>query len=381
MFGASARKRPASAPQNHNNWLDLVRALAILLVLVTHAGGFLAEQLAWAPQLMLVPGFLGVELFFVLSGFLIGRILLGLADDFSWWGLRRFLVRRWLRTLPNYYLFLLINLILAWTLIRPAPLDEVGAYFLFMQNLTGAHPWFFPEAWSLSIEEVFYFGFPLISLLIALLLRLPPARAMLWVGLGVLAFSTLGRLWLATQPGLSWDENIRKVVWLRLDGLMIGVLAAFHRGRGGQWLERTWVRWALLGLLIASAWYAWSGGAALLNRAYFAKTLLFNTTSLGCLGLILIGLAWPLPAAVARPAGFLARVSFSAYLVNLPVAALLEHLGWGSPWERVALFLVLTIGLSWLVYRWWERRFLRLRDHLEVLAAGRRRARASREVA
>lgn len=347
----------------HNAWLDVVRALAILLVLVSHGRVFLAEIAPWTAALK-VGGFLGVELFFVLSGFLIGRILLKLSGRLSWASLGQFLSRRWLRTLPNYYLFVLINLALALLLIRPAELSGLGAYLVFAQNLFTAHPTFFPEAWSLSIEELFYFGFPVLAAVVALVLRGSATDAMWLVGLAVLVLSTCGRLWVAAEPGLSWDEDLRKVAWLRLDGLMVGVLAAFYRGQGGRLLERPGLRWVLLLLFGVSAWWAGSASYAELDGSYWAKTLLFNLTSLGCLGLILIGLERRLPAALAGLAGFVARLSFSGYLVNLPVAALLVQYGPASPWLRWVLFFVLTAGLSWLVYHHWERRFLRLRDRL-----------------
>ena len=351
-----------TAVSARNPWLDLVRATAILLVLVAHGRAFLLETLPWAATLK-VGGFLGVELFFVLSGFLIGGLLLQLSADLSMPALRVFLMRRWLRTLPNYYLFLVLNLGLALTLLGPVDLSDVALYVVFAQNLFSAHPGFFPEAWSLSVEEVFYLGFPLLGLLCAALLRCPATRVLWWLGVAVLALSTLGRFWVAAEPGVSWDADIRKVVWLRLDALMLGVLAAFYRGVGGQLLEQTWLRLLLLLLLAGSGLYAWSATHAELDASYFAKTLLFNTTSLGCLGLVLVGLRWRLPAGLAAPAGFFARISFSCYLVNLPVLALLGRFaGHLAPLQQLGLFFGLTIGASWLVYRFWELRFLRLRE-------------------
>ncbi|MCF8002617.1 MAG: acyltransferase [Chromatiaceae bacterium] len=347
--------------RHHIAWLDTVRALAILLVLISHGRAFLLEVAPWTATLKL-GGFLGVELFFVLSGFLIGGILLQLSAELNWQSLHQFFTRRWRRTLPNYFLFVLLNLALALLMIRPAPLNDLWRYLLFVQNLFAAQPPFFPEAWSLSIEELFYLGFPLLGALLAWGLH-RPATGVLWaLGLGILVLSTGARLWVATEPGLSWDEDLRKVAWLRMDALMVGVLAAFYRGRGGRLLERRAVRWGLLLLFGASALYAGTASYAELDGSYFAKTLLFNTTSLGCLGLILIGLERRLPAWVAAPSGFIARISFSCYLVNLPVVALLERYGPASPWQRWGLFFVLTMGLSWLVYRLWERRFMRPRE-------------------
>ena len=90
------------SPESRNVWLDACRSLAIILVLLSHGRHFLTP--VWdGAAIFRIGGFLGVELFFVLSGFLIGGIV---ARDFersvdgSGW-LHKFFLRRWLRTLPN----------------------------------------------------------------------------------------------------------------------------------------------------------------------------------------------------------------------------------------------------------------------------------------
>ena len=142
-----------------NDWLDLCRALAILLVMLSHGRVFLRSAMPWA-EYFRFGGFLGVELFFVLSGFLIGGILIRLSRQGGTHWLGGFYARRWFRTLPNYYLFVLINILLVWWGTRPGELDEVWKYLVFIQNLFGPHPLFFPEAWSLAVEEVFYLFIP-----------------------------------------------------------------------------------------------------------------------------------------------------------------------------------------------------------------------------
>ena len=111
--------------------LDLLRAIAVLMVLSSHAL-FFVRPLFPAIQALSLFGYLGVELFFVLSGFLVGGIAIrsfgaqpGTADLFGFW------VRRWFRTLPNYYLFLGVNLAMA----APAGPGGVAPYLVFLQNL------------------------------------------------------------------------------------------------------------------------------------------------------------------------------------------------------------------------------------------------------
>ena len=136
--------------------LDIVRSIAILLVVYTHAIAFIPKGIWRFYYLLPRPGIDGVSIFFVLSGFLIGTILLKIIDksDFTHRVLLNFWIRRWFRTLPNYFLILLILLIYQVTVI-----GNMGGfnlkYLIFSQNLLHAHPEFFSEAWSLSVEEWF----------------------------------------------------------------------------------------------------------------------------------------------------------------------------------------------------------------------------------
>ncbi|MFI5142268.1 MAG: acyltransferase family protein, partial [Bacteroidia bacterium] len=133
-----------------NLGLDIVRSLAIVLVMLAHSG--------FPNYFGIKFGELGVEIFFVLSGFLIGRILI---QDFSLPSntktIIRFWSRRWFRTLPMYYLviiftFVVIDHSLGW---------KVLVYFFFLQNnFVGIS--LMPISWSLVIEEWFYITVPIL---------------------------------------------------------------------------------------------------------------------------------------------------------------------------------------------------------------------------
>jgi len=140
--------------------LDLLRASAILLVLVAHAS-FMFLPLTHRLEGWWVLGHLGVELFFVLSGFLIGAILVRQASA-NRFGVGRFWLRRWLRTLPNYYLFLGINILIARWIDGSWP--PAAPYAVFLQNFAWPQPIFFIESWSLAVEEIFYLVAPLLVL-------------------------------------------------------------------------------------------------------------------------------------------------------------------------------------------------------------------------
>ncbi len=142
--------------------LDCLRALAILSVLFAHGIGLLYPQMpAWF-GLFGHGGFYGVELFFVLSGFLIGRILIRYDSNLGNQGtVAVFYIRRWFRTLPLFWLFVILNVLLEFQVKdHPVSLGEVLEHGFFLRTFATYHPVFFPESWSLAIEEWFYLLFP-----------------------------------------------------------------------------------------------------------------------------------------------------------------------------------------------------------------------------
>lgn len=151
--------------KNKRNFgLDLVRAIAISLVLISHGRVFLPD---FENKIILASGgFFGVELFFVLSGYLVGLVFLKMNHENNRLSLSllfNFWLRRWFRTIPNYLLFVLLGVsVFSW--LFNAKGFNFG-YLLFIQNFLSPHPSFMPEAWSLSVEEWFYMSLPLFFIL------------------------------------------------------------------------------------------------------------------------------------------------------------------------------------------------------------------------
>ena len=146
--------------------LDAIRSAAILMVVVCHFGIMFSDWFgAVCPPAVALSGFFGVELFFVLSGFLVGRLLVDVIDaGVTWRAWAVFMTRRWLRTLPLYFLWLAV-LAVVWRpyfwLPGTQPLLRALPYFMTMtQNLAWpmVENWF-GVSWSLSVEEWFYIGF------------------------------------------------------------------------------------------------------------------------------------------------------------------------------------------------------------------------------
>jgi peptidoglycan/LPS O-acetylase OafA/YrhL len=210
--------------RGRNFGLDALRALAILMVLTAHDAGFVG---IWAghpaPIRLSLAGPFGVELFFVLSGYLIGNLLLDIAGRGpAMRDLAIFLVRRWMRTLPLYLLWLLVLLVLAPPAHRLA--WHALHYATLTQNLTHGMPPsdFFAVSWSLTIEEWFYLLFALCAVGGVLVTG---SRRFFWVAiLGFLVLPALAR-W-QVPLALDYGNSIEKTALLNLDSIARGVLVA-----------------------------------------------------------------------------------------------------------------------------------------------------------
>jgi peptidoglycan/LPS O-acetylase OafA/YrhL len=348
--------------------LDLLRAAAVLLVVIAH-GSVLAVPL-WIPgQEIIFMAFLGVELFFVLSGFLVGGLLLDEleanrdAPGRGW--VLHFWSRRWLRTLPNYYLVLGLNFGFVALVAQPLP-ESWPLYFLFSQNLVSAHPNFFGEAWSLAVEEWFYLLAPLVALAFSPLLRSP--RAVLAGFTALLLGYLLLRLGVALWFDPAWDAGVRKLTALRLDGIAYGVLMVWLYARLPR-LRALKGSLALCGSLLLLACAALFLSVDV-DRSLAARSLLFSAAPLACALL----LPWaaefrfvPLPMLFKRWVVRLAVLSYSLYLLHmLFVRAFLAWasapLGWDEVLLRSAVYFGGALAASWLLYRGFERPILSLRD-------------------
>ena len=359
-----------------NLGLDILRGLAIGLVLIAHSLSFFFRWTRFdLNATYYVLGFLGVELFFALSGFLIGRILLEeVLQDRSWRSLRRFYVRRWLRTLPPYYLVL-------------ALLPFVGRRFnwsslVFLQNFSRKDLEFFPVSWSLSIEEWFYLLIPLALLLAARLGRTRPARAFFAACFGVIVISLVLRVVYVLGYDPTWDFGIRKKPPLRMDSLMVGVaLAGVSIHLPKAWaLLASWRRvlfpMAAIAILHTGGYQLWrlyhEHGV---DSSVYARTTLFLLVSL-LAGVILVCLETSESINVAlarckwaRVFHFLSVTSYAAYLLHLEVFDFFAPLAAKARTASAAFLLAgaslaLTLLLSAAMYHWYEKPVLRLRDRV-----------------
>jgi peptidoglycan/LPS O-acetylase OafA/YrhL len=364
--------------------LDLLRAAAIMSVICAHGFVVLYPHFGSVLGFFGHGGFYGVELFFVLSGFLIGQILirqgpaLGRAANVA-----VFYVRRWFRTLPLFFLFLAINVCLEYQFRQHhVGFSEALSHGFFLRNLTGFHMSFFPESWSLAIEEWFYLLFPA-ALWLGLKISKRFDGVFLSAAFAFFAFSTVTRMLAATDPAATWSDAQRMVVIYRFDALMFGMFGAWLSVRFPGWWRKHRLLGAIAGAVLLLAMYAtlWkieNHHLAFGDDSYFARTFRFTLVSLGFALLLPWASAWTLTrenfcsTAVRR----IALWSYGLYLVHLPVFLIVTEFVFRdskSLLRALASFTIQIGGaivLSALLYRYFEARCTRLREKAAPAVAG-----------
>lgn len=249
--GPAARSRGQSARHGHIEGLDGVRALAIIAVLVYHLH-----------PAALPGGFLGVDIFFVVSGLLITTLLLREIDAKNRIDVRRFWLRRARRLLPVLVAVVFVSIPFAW-LASTDLLVSIGRQALgaltFSNNwleiaagtsyFTSTAPQLFVNFWSLAVEEQFYLFWPVILAGLVAAVAVPRRRALVVLGAGAVSATLMAVLYTS-------GEDATRVYYgtdTHLFGLMIGAALAFTWAapHGGILGARPWRRWRGLVSLLA----------------------------------------------------------------------------------------------------------------------------------
>ncbi len=279
-----------------------------------------------AVKRLFLVGWVGVDLFFVLSGYLITRGLVAPSTRPTGERLKLFWIRRFLRIFPLYYAVILVGTVVALATHGRPP--EVS-YWLYVQNYALA---FDPDPerwtshlWSLAIEEQFYFIWPLIALLV-------PRKSLLSLTVALLALGIVGRAGLVFGTH-HWDVmTTAKLAYratpTRMDGLLLGAAIATMGHEPEAWLSQTWQR-IRRPLLVLSA-------VALVGLIAITKGFLNEDRRVIVLGypviaiffacIVSLGVDGELPGGVTRffeskPLVACGRVSYGMYMFHWPLVA------------------------------------------------------------
>lgn len=348
--------------------LDLLRAVAILVVVIYHAG-IMGFPLPGETHRF---GWIGVDLFFVLSGYLIGGQLVAQLARNQNIRLGRFFSRRALRILPAYLVVLAIYIFLpAW---REFPqMFPAWKFLLSVQNLGLRPGTAFSHAWSLGVEDQFYLTLPFILLAVAG--RRRPAIivpcAIVILGFALRWFLAVQNL---NQSGVDFRRYytlIYYATWTRLDPLVFGVaLAAIEKFRP-RWWER---------LMRLGPWL-WLPGLALIAFALYlgeadeftvaACVWQFPLIALGMATLLICALSSRLPFRRVKIPGaaFIASIAYSTYLVQKLVIHFVHGFCTSRDIALTSATAIVTVQLcifaaGTLLFLAVERPFLQLRHRL-----------------
>lgn len=350
--------------------LDTLRAIAIVLVFMNHYRLFVSDSDAfgfWGEV-----GWTGVDLFFGLSGYLIGNQIFAALRSEAGFSLPRFYARRFLRTLPNFYVVLALYYL--WPAFRgDSPLLPLWRFLTFTQNINLNPGTAFSHAWSLCVEEQFYVLLPAVVLLIAAC-----RQSLSWAWAAVAASFATGMLvrsylWQEHVPGpqslYGYYKYIYYASWCRFDELVAGVALALLK----NYHLRAWQRATSHGNL---ALLAGLSGAALVLPVFFTHHYDYWVTVFGypalALSVTLLLVAAMSPASLlyrlrVPGAASLALWSYAIYLLHKQLCILLKPLlqaqGLGPDgWQAMLIMALASVLTGWLLYALVETPFMRLRQ-------------------
>lgn len=351
--------------------LDILRAVAIMLVLISHSSSFLIGTIParYTDCIFWSFGVSGVEIFFVLSGFLIGNILMKNIDSkekFTSKQLFNFWIRRWFRTLPLFYLALSIKIISTDSLTS-APFQSLIQYF-FIQSLFDNTNHLIEVSWTLCIEELFYIFFPL-SIFITNSITNTPLRK---IFIRVISFTIIGclvlKLWTIYQYSspmnwAEWDNQIRRPVTLRFDSIMFGILGAYYY----QKYPSLWIKYAKPLLFIGLITFACSAYLHLFYAIFGERNLLIQAIVLPMMNVSIL-LCLPFFSLWKTQKGIFStviyRLSLYSYSIYLVHPFLIDWFN-QNKLSGVTIFsatIVMSILTSALTYHFFERPCTNLRN-------------------
>ena len=336
--------------------LDIVRATAILTVVYMHAILNLG-----IPALLRYSIGDGVSIFFVLSGFLIGKILLNTINKpaFSLHDLTKFWFRRWMRTLPAYF-FVLSLLIIYQVLTSSNHFSNYYHYYFFTQSLFYNGAALYPESWSLCVEEWFYLIVPVVFLISAKHSK----KALLFCILSIIVVcSAVAVIRAAPLSGHDeWDVYVRQATTTRFDSIMYGVLGAYCSYHG-LWKNRKVLFIIGLGCYLAITLYYDVFGFTLFLKYFWLPIQSISVLlTLPFLENIRTG-----SGIIYRTVTFVSVISYSMYLLcftpfQIIHSKLSSFFHVNSIGFTAIVYLAITFGGAYLLNKLIEKPCMNLRD-------------------
>ena len=355
------------------NGLDTLRACAILLVLMYHYMVFVSKQPSFG--FLSEIGWIGVDLFFVLSGYLIGNQIFSELKKTSDFSIKRFYARRFLRTLPNFYVVLAIYFLFPIA-AGGNPVTPLWKFLTFTQNLELKPGSAFSHAWSLSIEEQFYVALPLVALLSLAWIKSLRTMWLILITAMIGAACMRYAMWTNVgSDGTKYYVTIYYSTWTRFDELLPGVILAllknYHSNTWSQLQKRPHVSLIFGAALSGLAMFLFTHYSFDDEVGFLWFTTTFGYTLLSC-GFALLCLSALSPTSylnrISIPgASTLAVWSYAWYLIHKPVMNALikpfKEIGLSATtWPGIAAMFGVSLVAAYVLYTVVETPFMRLRE-------------------
>lgn len=338
--------------------LDVFRAVAIALVMALHFPNRFDDPFNGLFQQLQLIGWAGVDLFFVLSGFLIAHLLFQECVAFETVNVKRFWIRRAFKIYPGLYLLIVVS---ALGILPPpqASARRAFAELFFLQNYL---PHYWPHTWSLAVEEHFYVAIAILVVLFRAQIaqRWPFVVASLALGCLALRLSVAGPF--------HYETHLYPT-HLRIDSLFIGTLVAygyyFHRERWRNILAQHRIKILLIaGACVRLAFWG------RLEDSRFVQTFGLLFLALGCailMALTVFGIfSFVPPAMLGKIVCRIGQISYGIYLWHIPVVVWMDAqmpsiMGTAG---GLTLYIGSSVALGFLTTAMIEEPLLRLRNRL-----------------
>ncbi|KAB1156518.1 acyltransferase family protein [Flavobacterium luteum] len=357
--------------------LDFFRAIAILMVLFSNLLLIYPNLNNKLSQMLILFGFWGVEIFFVLSGFLIGNILfkLYIQNDFTIQSVFSFLKRRWFRTLPNYFLVLLLNIVIAVTF--HFQIENVGYYFFFFQNFSQPMLTFFPESWSLSILEFGYLFTPFALYFLTSLVKPKHKSRFFIIVIAILivifVFNKIIYYFTTSKTTIEqWNVSLKSVVVYRIDAILIGILSSWFALSYNEFWIKHKVKLFFLGCFFSIILFVGVGYLRFFINTcpFFWNVLYLPLVSVTFTLFLPVFSNWQsVPKWFFRPITLLSLLSYSIYLLHYSIVLQIMKSCFNiSSFSMIQLhiftfcYLLVTFLLSFFLYNYFEKPIMNLRN-------------------
>lgn len=351
--------------------LDILRASAIMLVLLTHGVYYFTDSWNMFHVIKYFPD--GVSIFFVLSGFLIGNILIKTMNkkDLGFGDLKNFWIRRWFRTLPAYYFVLCMLFVSSWLIGgNERPIGEYIKYFFFLQAFQDGKCTLYQESWSLCVEEFFYLIVPAFLFFFTKMARIKVRKVLAFSALFVIVAGTLFTIFKISTHSYTtneqWDIFVRKTVFTRLSSIMYGFLGAYLMVYHNNLRKyKTAFLFAGLALFVFLSIRPAFGIGPFHNYEQLSLESIATLLLIPKLSTVHHG-----RGLLFKAITFVSTISYSVYLINFTpfyivtskLDSFLNFHAANHAFLRLVLFLSWAVGIGYLMYRFVEKPMMKKRE-------------------